>query len=84
MTHPTAGILTRRQWQMLRLAAQGYGNHHIADALELGPKTVENYFTGIYAELGLNFSGHALCRARAILWYWQQHGELARARLWDT
>ena len=45
--------LTERQKQVVLLAAQGYSNKQIAQELCIQEKTVRNYLTEIYRELGL-------------------------------
>lgn len=44
--------LSRRELQVLRLAAQDLGNKEIAARLGIAPSTVENHLTNAYAKLG--------------------------------
>jgi DNA-binding NarL/FixJ family response regulator len=43
--------LTRREGEVLRMVAEGADNSQIAEALELGPKTVRNYVSRLYHKL---------------------------------
>lgn len=45
--------LTRREMEILKLAARGMSNKRIADSLFLSVRTVENYMTTIYNKLGV-------------------------------
>ncbi len=45
--------LTRRETDILRLVAQGAANKQIADALQLGDKTVRNYVSRLYRKLAV-------------------------------
>lgn len=55
--------LTERQWEVLRLAAEGQANKEIAQALGLQRSTVEEHLSRVYAKLGLRG------RAQAVRWY---------------
>jgi DNA-binding NarL/FixJ family response regulator len=46
--------LTRRQVEILRLAARGRSNADIADDLTLSVRTVEKHLANIYAKLGVS------------------------------
>lgn len=52
----TANIpwLTRRQRELLQMLMQGADNRHIAAALEISVKTVENHLTALYRILGVD------------------------------
>jgi DNA-binding CsgD family transcriptional regulator len=50
---PLASTLTRRQLEVLGLAAQGRDGPAIAHALTLSPATVRTHFQNIYAKLGV-------------------------------
>jgi DNA-binding NarL/FixJ family response regulator len=50
---PARSPLTRRQREMLRLLTQGFNNRHIAQAMDLSVKTVENHLTALYRALGV-------------------------------
>src|SRR5665647_3971664 len=49
---PFAG-LTRREWEVARLATQGARNGDIAQTLFISPKTVEQHMSHIYLKLGV-------------------------------
>jgi DNA-binding NarL/FixJ family response regulator len=53
-TPSTTIWLTRRQRELLRLLTQGLDNRHIAQALEISVKTVENHLTALYRVLGVD------------------------------
>lgn len=53
-SHTNTPWLTRRQRELLRLLTQGLDNRHIAQALELSVKTVENHLTALYRVLGVD------------------------------
>ena len=61
--------LSRREIEVLRLAADGRTNEEIADALTLSVRTVERHLSNVYAKLGL--SGRA-ARAAAVADYLRQ------------
>ena len=46
-------LLSQREWQVLRLVAQGHANREIAERLGLSVKTVETYRTRLAEKLGL-------------------------------
>lgn len=52
--HSTTPWLTRRQRELLSLLTQGLDNRHIAQALDLSVKTVENHLTALYRVLGVD------------------------------
>ena len=58
--HPGAHLLTRREQEVLRMAATGYRSKEIADALGLSPQTVQTHFRNIYEKL------HVRSRAEAV------------------
>lgn len=51
---PTAGRLTEREEEVLRLTAEGYSNSEIGGQLYLSPKTVDTYRQRIMEKLGLH------------------------------
>jgi len=63
--------LTRRQFEVLELLAQGYSNAAIADKLILAEKSIETYINVIYQELGLSREPEIHARVRATLIYLQ-------------
>ncbi len=46
--------LTRRQREILRLAAEGFGNREIAHRLKIRPATVKAHLLGAYVRLGVS------------------------------
>lgn len=50
---PTARVLSEREWQVARLVANGRTNREIAEALDIGVKTVEKHVASTYMKLGL-------------------------------
>jgi pimeloyl-ACP methyl ester carboxylesterase/DNA-binding CsgD family transcriptional regulator len=63
---PSAEALSRRERDVLRLAAEGRTNDEIATALGLSVRTVERHLSNVYAKLGL--AGRA-ARAAAVAEY---------------
>ena len=58
--------LSRREVDVLRLAADGLTNEQIAAALTLSPRTVERHLSNVYAKLGM---GGTAARAAAVAEY---------------
>ncbi|MFC4021510.1 LuxR C-terminal-related transcriptional regulator [Micromonospora sp. GCM10011542] len=58
--HVGAPVLTEREWQVARLAADGATSRAIAERLFLSARTVENHLQRVYAKLGVT--------GRAELW----------------
>ena len=56
------GGLTRRQLEVLRLAARGLTTQQIADRLSIAPKTADHHIQHIYTKIGVS------TRAAAALW----------------
>jgi len=50
---PSARVLSERERQVARLAAEGRMNREIAETLDIGIKTVEKHVASIYMKLGL-------------------------------
>ena len=46
-------MLTSREWEVVRLLAEGRSNREIADVLTLSVRTVENHLAHLYAKLGV-------------------------------
>jgi HD-GYP domain-containing protein (c-di-GMP phosphodiesterase class II) len=65
-THNPGG-LTRREVEVLRLAARGLTTREIADRLFISPKTADRHIQHIYGKIGVS------TRAAAALWA-MQHG----------
>jgi DNA-binding NarL/FixJ family response regulator len=55
--------LTRREYEVLQLLAQGQSNHAIADRLFLSEKTVRNHLSLIFDKLGVNSRAEAIVLA---------------------
>jgi DNA-binding NarL/FixJ family response regulator len=51
---PIAGILTRRELEVLALIGEGLSNRQIADRLYITPKTAEHHVASILAKTGLS------------------------------
>lgn len=49
----TVGTLTKREWEVLGLAAQGLAAKQVARQLGISPKTVEQHKTRIFTKLGV-------------------------------
>jgi DNA-binding NarL/FixJ family response regulator len=45
--------LTRREWQILALVAEGWRNKEIAGHLHISPDTVKTHLTMVYLTLGV-------------------------------
>jgi DNA-binding CsgD family transcriptional regulator len=61
--HP--GGLTRREVEVLNLAAIGLTTREIADRLFISPKTTDHHIQNVYAKIGVS------TRAAAALWAMQ-------------
>jgi DNA-binding CsgD family transcriptional regulator len=59
------GGLTRREVDVLRLAARGHTTREIADRLFISPKTADHHIQHIYGKIGVS------TRAAAALWAMQ-------------
>jgi DNA-binding CsgD family transcriptional regulator len=59
------GGLTRREVEVLRLAARGLTTHDIASRLYISPKTADHHIQHIYGKIGVS------TRAAAALWAMQ-------------
>ena len=66
----TAGGLTEREVDVLRLIARGHANKQVAAALGISPKTVGRHIEHIYAKAGVS------TRAGATL-FAMEHGLLS-------
>ncbi|WP_221349935.1 response regulator transcription factor [Streptomyces beigongshangae] len=73
------GLLSRRESELLALAADGAGNARIAEKLFLSVGTVKRHFSNIYAKLHVSSraeavnvalrSGLITCRSRPVTWF---------------
>ncbi|MFI7606768.1 LuxR C-terminal-related transcriptional regulator [Micromonospora sp. NPDC049366] len=59
-------VLSEREWQVARLAAEGVTSRAIADRLFLSARTVENHLQRIYAKLGVTGRAELRAALRAI------------------
>ncbi|MET0736397.1 MAG: LuxR C-terminal-related transcriptional regulator [Microbacterium sp.] len=50
---PAVDQLTRREWDVLRLMAQGRSNRGISESLHLSERTVESHIAHIMTKLGV-------------------------------
>ncbi len=62
-----ACVLSKREWQVARLVAQGKRNHEIADEMILSVLTVETHLKHIYAKLNLR------SRTELVAWILENH-----------
>jgi DNA-binding NarL/FixJ family response regulator len=58
-----AGLLSRREKEVLRLLAEGLTNRDMAKRLFISPKTVEHHVSRIYSKLGLGTRAEAAAYA---------------------
>lgn len=58
-----AGLLTRKEREVLARLAQGMSNREIADALYVTPATVKTHLAHIYTKLGVTGRQEALAKA---------------------
>ena len=54
-----AGLLSRRETEVLRLLAEGVSNREIARRLFISPKTAEHHVGRVYAKLGVSTRAEA-------------------------
>jgi len=72
-------VLSARELEVLRLAAEGNSRREIAERLTIGPATVKTHFEHIYRKLGVGDRTEAVAVAlRLGLIEWQSHGESPR------
>ncbi|MDP9484663.1 MAG: response regulator transcription factor [Actinomycetota bacterium] len=65
---PAENLLSRREEEVLRLAARGAGNKEIAGSLHLSETTVKRHLSNVYDKLGVNTRGEAVSRAVSEGW----------------
>jgi DNA-binding NarL/FixJ family response regulator len=65
-SHAGDDLLEDQELALLNLAAQGLSNARIGQELKLSAKTVRNYFTSIYAKLGIEMKEGLHSRVAAI------------------
>ena len=58
-----AGLLSRREQEVLRLVGDGLSNRGIAERLFISPKTAEHHVSRIYAKLGVSSRAEAAAYA---------------------
>jgi DNA-binding CsgD family transcriptional regulator len=61
-------VITDRQVEILRLAAEGLSRRQIAERLVLSPNTVKTHFENSYARLGVNTRAAAVAEAIRLGW----------------
>lgn len=61
---PGEGELSQRQWQILRLIAQGLSNEQMAQQLFVAPSTIKTHINHLYAKLGVRTRAEAQAIAR--------------------
>lgn len=61
---PDDGELSQRQWQILRLIAQGLSNEQMARQLFVAPSTIKTHINHLYAKLGIRTRAEAQAIAR--------------------
>ena len=61
--HSHANGLTEREIDVVRLAARGWTNDHIAEALTISERTVRFHLTNVYAKLEVSTRGAAIAWA---------------------
>jgi DNA-binding NarL/FixJ family response regulator len=59
----SAGLLTKREQEVLRLLGEGASNRDVAARLFISPKTAEHHVSRIYAKLGLGSRAEAAAYA---------------------
>jgi DNA-binding CsgD family transcriptional regulator len=62
-----AGLLTRRELEVLRLLGEGLTNREIAERLFISPKTAEHHVSRIYAKVGVTKRSEAAAYAARYL-----------------
>lgn len=70
------GVLTPREWQVLELAAQGYGNTEIAAILVVSVSTVRKHMEHIFDRVGVRTRGAAVARLLPELRRIDRHDEM--------
>jgi ATP/maltotriose-dependent transcriptional regulator MalT len=58
-----SALLTRREIEVLALAADGLGGLELAERLVLSPSTVRTHFKNIYEKLGVRNRAAAVAKA---------------------
>ena len=58
-----AGLLSRREHEVLRLLGEGLSNREIAERLFISPKTAEHHVSRIYGKLGVSSRAEAVAYA---------------------
>ena len=60
--------LTRRELEVLKLAARGMSNRDIADALGVGLRTVKSHLESIFSKMGVSSRTEAVLEALKRSW----------------
>ena len=60
----TAGLLTPKEAEVLRLLAAGHSNKHIAKAMDISDETVKWHLKNLFSKLSAGTRRHAVDRAR--------------------
>lgn len=61
-------VLTPRQLQCMRWAAEGYGDKAVSEAVGIGERTVRHHLNAVYAALGVSSRHEAI--KTLMLWGW--------------
>jgi DNA-binding NarL/FixJ family response regulator len=67
-------VLTDRELEVVRMAAEGCGNRQIAESLSLSMRTVEAHFTSVFNKLGATNRTEAIATAAARGWLRDSRG----------
>lgn len=70
--------LTRREWDVLALVAEGRTDRGIAVHLGVGIKTVETHIGSVFRKLGLGAGAHTNRRVSSVLWFLAETGTAPR------
>lgn len=65
---PSENLLSRREAEVLKLAARGSGNKEIAGSLHLSETTIKRHLSNVYDKLGVRTRGEAVSRAVSEGW----------------
>jgi LuxR family maltose regulon positive regulatory protein len=65
---PSAGALSRRESDILKLIAEGFSNKEIARELTIAPETVKSHLKHIFTKLNVEKRAQAVSRAQNLGW----------------